>query len=56
MLVVSRKKSEVIKIGDDIEIMIVAIEDSQVRVGIEAPADVQVHRKEVYDAIQNGDE
>ena len=52
MLVLSRKVQETIKIGDDIEITIVAINNGRVRVGIEAPEGVQVHRKEVYDAIK----
>lgn len=52
MLVLSRKKNEVIKIGDDIEIMIVRISDDKVRIGVSAPVDVAVHRLEVYEAIQ----
>ncbi len=52
MLVLSRKKQEVIVIGDDITITIVSIKGEQVRIGIDAPKDVTVHRKEVYDAIQ----
>jgi carbon storage regulator len=52
MLVLSRKKNESIIIGDSIEIKIIAIEGEMVRIGIEAPRSVQVHRKEVYDLIQ----
>lgn len=51
MLVLSRKRHEVIKIGDDIEISVVEIRGDKVRLGIEAPTEVPVHRKEVYDAI-----
>ncbi len=51
MLVLSRKKDEVICIGDDIKIMVVDIQGDKVRLGIEAPKFVPVHRKEVYDAI-----
>ena len=55
MLTLSRKKSEVIKIGDDISIMIVSISPGNVRLGIEAPKDVPVHRLEVYQAIKAGE-
>lgn len=52
MLVLSRKKDEKIIIGDNIAIMIVDIQGDKVRLGIEAPRDVTVHREEVYAAIQ----
>lgn len=52
MLVLSRKKDEKIVIGDSISIMIVEIRGDKVRLGIEAPREVTVHRQEVYDAIQ----
>lgn len=52
MLVLSRRRDETIMIGDDIEITIVDIKGDTVRVGISAPRDVSVHRKEVYEAIQ----
>lgn len=52
MLVLSRQKNETIVIGDDIQITIVDIRGDKVRVGIVAPKSVQVHRKEVYDAIR----
>jgi carbon storage regulator len=52
MLVLSRHLDEVICIGDDITITIVDIRGDKVRVGIEAPQTVPVHRKEVYEAIQ----
>lgn len=52
MLVLSRKKDEKIIIGDNIAIMIVDIQGDKVRLGIEAPRDVSVHREEVYQAIQ----
>jgi carbon storage regulator len=52
MLVLSRRKDETIMIGDDIEITIVDIKGDTVRLGIGAPRNVAVHRKEVYEAIQ----
>jgi len=52
MLVLSRQRDETIMIGDDIEITIVDIRGDKVRLGINAPTHIPVHRKEVYDAIQ----
>ena len=52
MLVLTRKKNESIMIGDDIEIMILSDDLGKVRVGINAPKDLPVHRREVYDAIK----
>lgn len=52
MLVLTRKKLQAIKIGDDIEVRVIAIEGDQVKIGIEAPKSVEVHRKEVYEEIQ----
>jgi carbon storage regulator len=52
MLVLSRKKNEVIIIGDNIVVTVVSIQGDKVRLGIEAPKDVSVHRREVYDAIK----
>ena len=49
MLVLSRKVGEVIRVGDDVEIKVVAVKGDRVRLGIEAPKDVPVHRQEVYD-------
>lgn len=51
MLVLTRKKGEVIKIGDDIEITIVASKGEQVKIGISAPKSVEIYRKEVYEEI-----
>ena len=55
MLVLSRKKDEKIVIGDNISIMVVEIRGDKVRLGIDAPRDVSVHRREVYDAISRGE-
>lgn len=52
MLVLSRQRDETIIIGDAIEITVVDIRGDKVRLGINAPRDVQVHRKEVYEAIK----
>ena len=52
MLVLSRHRDETIMIGDNIEITVVDIKGDKVRIGITAPREVQVHRKEVYDAIK----
>ena len=52
MLVLSRKKSESIMIGDHIEVKVLAIEGEQVKLGIVAPKSVNVHRSEVFEAIQ----
>lgn len=52
MLVLSRKRDESIVINDDIVITVVEIRGDKVRLGIEAPKDVPVHRREVYDAIR----
>lgn len=52
MLVLSRKKDEKIMIGDSITLMVIEIRGDKVRLGIEAPKDVAVHREEVYDAIK----
>lgn len=52
MLVLSRKKNESIRIGDDIEIVIVDIKGEQVKIGVKAPRSVTVHRAEVYEEIQ----
>lgn len=52
MLVLSRKKNESIVINDEITIVVVEIRGDKVRLGVEAPKEVPVHRKEVYDAIK----
>ena len=52
MLVLSRKRDEQIVIGDDIVIMVLEIRGDKVRLGIQAPADVPVHRQEVFEKLQ----
>lgn len=56
MLVLSRQKDEVIMIGDNIQIVVVEIRGDKVRLGIVAPAEIPVHRLEVYEAIQRENE
>ncbi|MCH7884173.1 MAG: carbon storage regulator CsrA [Planctomycetes bacterium] len=56
MLVLSRQRDETIMIGDDVQITVVDIRGDKVRLGITAPRHIQVHRKEVYDAIKRENE
>jgi carbon storage regulator len=51
MLVLTRKLNQAIMIGDDVKLVVVAIDRDQVRIGIEAPRSVSVHRAEVYEEI-----
>ncbi len=55
MLVLSRKKNESIVIDDDITIVVVEIRGDKVRLGVEAPKEVPVHRREVFDAIRRNE-
>ena len=52
MLVLTRKENESIMIGDDIEVKLLDVKENQVKIGIIAPREIAVHRREVYDAIQ----
>ena len=56
VLVLSRQRDETIMIGDDIELTIVDIRGDKVRIGIKAPSQVAVHRKEIYEAIRRENE
>lgn len=51
MLILARKLGESITIGDDIRVTVIAMKGNQVRLGIEAPADIMVHRTEIYTKI-----
>lgn len=51
MLVLTRKVNQSIMIGDEIEIVVLEVRGEQVRLGIKAPREVPVHRREIYDAI-----
>lgn len=52
MLVVSRKTDERIRIGEDVEVVVVSIRGDKVRLGVQAPRGVAVHRQEVFEAIR----
>ncbi len=52
MLVLTRKSGEGIRIGDDIRIVVVEVKENQVKIGIEAPLELAVHRDEIYKKIQ----
>jgi carbon storage regulator len=56
MLILTRRPGEVLCIGDTIEVVVLGIKGNQVRIGIIAPRDVAVHREEVYERIQRGDD
>jgi carbon storage regulator len=52
VLVLTRKVNQSIVIGDDIEVVVLEVRGEQIRLGIKAPRDVVVHRKEIYEQIQ----
>jgi len=52
MLVLTRKLGEVIRVGDAVTVRVLEVRGNQVRLGVEAPADVRIYREEVYRAIQ----
>ena len=53
MLILTRKVGERLIIGDDIAVTVLSVKGNQVRVGVQAPADIAVHREEIYNRIQN---
>ena len=53
MLALTRKKSESIMIGDQVEVIVLGVQGEQVKLGIIAPKSVPIHRKEIYEQIQN---
>jgi carbon storage regulator len=54
MLVVTRKPHEAVIIGDEVTVVVLSVKGNQVRIGIQAPKNVSVHREEVYDVIRRG--
>lgn len=52
MLILTRSPQQTIRIGDDIEVVILQVKGNQVRIGVTAPPDIAVHRNEVYQRIQ----
>ncbi|MBU5267186.1 carbon storage regulator CsrA [Virgibacillus proomii] len=53
MLVLTRKRNESIQLGEDIEVKVLAIEGDQVKIGISAPASMDIYRKEIYLEIKH---
>ncbi len=56
VLILTRRVSESLMIGDDVIITVLGIKGNQVRIGIDAPRDVAVHREEIYKRIMDGEE
>ena len=54
MLILTRRIGETLMIGDDVSITVLGVKGNQVRIGIDAPKDVPVHREEIYERIKGG--
>jgi carbon storage regulator len=55
MLILTRRVGETLYIGDDVTIQVLGIKGHQVRLGINAPKEIAVHREEIYERIKNGE-
>jgi carbon storage regulator len=53
MLILTRRVGETLMIGDDVTVQVLGVKGNQVRIGVNAPKHVQVHREEIYQRIQN---
>jgi carbon storage regulator len=53
LLILTRRVNESLRVGDDVTVTVVAVKGNQVRIGIDAPKDVAVHREEIYERVQN---
>jgi carbon storage regulator len=51
MLILTRKLGESIRIGDDVTLTVLSVKGNQIRLGVDAPREVEVHRQEIYDRI-----
>jgi carbon storage regulator len=56
MLILTRRAGESLMIGEDVSITVLGVKGNQVRIGIDAPKEVSVHREEIYDRIQGDDD
>ena len=55
MLILTRRVGETIRIGDDIEVVVLGVKGNQVRIGVTAPRDTEVHREEIYQRIHGAE-